>query len=374
MPSLTKRIQNHGVAFLGEFVGTFLFLFFAFAGAQTANQPSTQTANVTGPDLTQLLYISLIFGFSLAINVWVFFRISGGLFNPAVTLALCITGVVPIVRSVVVFIAQIVAGIAAAAAVKGLIPGNDVLFVVHLTSGTTVTQGLFLEMFFTVELVFTILMLAAELPLTCPPHQKTKATFIAPIGIGLALFVAELVGVFWTGGSVNPARAFGPAVIARSFDSYHWLYWIGPFLGSLLAAGFYRLMKALNYEDVNGDQDKSAGEEAEEKRKKRHHSHGHDRQRRGSMRREGVDMEMGHRPRSQRRSGEDRPISSSNGTAGNGHIGPVKTAYRITGWLGSELATPPSSTSPIEEEHLVASVFLSTTLAKETLPFNAPRA
>ncbi|RDW82585.1 aquaporin [Coleophoma cylindrospora] len=324
MPSLTKRIQNHGVAFLGEFVGTFLFLFFAFAGTQTANQPSTQTANVTGPDLTQLLYISLIFGFSLAINVWVFFRISGGLFNPAVTLALCITGVVPIVRSVAVFIAQIIAGIAAAAAVKGLIPGNDVLFVVHLTSGTTVTQGLFLEMFFTVELVFTVLMLAAE---------KTKATFIAPIGIGLALFVAELVGVFWTGGTVNPARAFGPAVIAGSFDRYHWLYWIGPFLGSLLAAGFYGLMKTLDYEDVNGDQDKTAGEEAEEKRKKRYHNHGHDRQRRGSMRREGADMEMGNRPRSQRRSGEDRPISSSNGAAGNGHNGPVKTAYtsRIKG-------------------------------------------
>jgi aquaporin related protein len=77
-------IKNHFVAALGEFVGTFLFLFFAFGGTQTANQStSTSTAN-QGPNLEQLLYISLIFGFSLAINVWIFFRVSGGLFNPAV--------------------------------------------------------------------------------------------------------------------------------------------------------------------------------------------------------------------------------------------------------------------------------------------------
>lgn len=82
--STGRKVKNHFVAFIGEFTGTFLFLFFAFAGTQTANQASSQTDGVTGPDLIQLLYISLIFGFSLAINVWVFFRISGGLFNPAV--------------------------------------------------------------------------------------------------------------------------------------------------------------------------------------------------------------------------------------------------------------------------------------------------
>jgi len=59
-------------------------------------------------------------------------------------------------------VAQIVAGIAASAAVKSLIPGKEVLFAVQLSAGTTVTQGFFLEMLFTVELVFTILMLAAE--------------------------------------------------------------------------------------------------------------------------------------------------------------------------------------------------------------------
>jgi len=56
-------------------------------------------------------------------------------------------------------------------------------------------------------------------------NKKTKATFIAPVGIGLALFVAELFGAYWTGGALNPARAFGPNVIMRNFPSYHWIYW-----------------------------------------------------------------------------------------------------------------------------------------------------
>jgi len=69
-----------------------MFLWLAFAGTQTANIPSGDSASnstsggATGFNATILLYISLVFGFSLMVNVWVFFRISGGLFNPAVDL------------------------------------------------------------------------------------------------------------------------------------------------------------------------------------------------------------------------------------------------------------------------------------------------
>ena len=71
------------VSMLGEFVGTYLFLFFAFAGTQVANTTPGKAGD--GPNTSTLLYISLAFGFSLAVNVWIFFRISGGLFNPAVS-------------------------------------------------------------------------------------------------------------------------------------------------------------------------------------------------------------------------------------------------------------------------------------------------
>ena len=101
-------------------------------------------------------------------------------------------------------------------------------------------------MFLTAQLVFTIFMLAAE---------KHKGTFIAPIGIGLSLFIAELMGVYYTGGSLNPARSFGPCVVLGAFNSYHWIYWVGPILGAMLASSFYMFIKALEYETVNPDQD-----------------------------------------------------------------------------------------------------------------------
>jgi aquaporin rerated protein, other eukaryote len=84
--AFSKNIKNHLVASLGEVIGTFLFLFFAFGGPQIANL-TTQGSTSTGPNLAALTYISLVFGFSLAINVWVLFRVSGGLFNPAVSLS-----------------------------------------------------------------------------------------------------------------------------------------------------------------------------------------------------------------------------------------------------------------------------------------------
>lgn len=77
--SVIASTQAHLVAMSGEFVGTILFLFFAFAGTQIAN-----TVPDSEPVLTKLLFISLSFGFSLATTAWAFYRISGGLFNPAV--------------------------------------------------------------------------------------------------------------------------------------------------------------------------------------------------------------------------------------------------------------------------------------------------
>lgn len=93
-----------------------------------------------------------------------------------------ITGTLPPIRGLLLFPAQMLGGMVAAGLVSCMFPG-PLAVQTKLTQGTSITQGLFIEMFATAELVFTILMLAAE---------KSKATFIAPVGIGLALFVAEL--------------------------------------------------------------------------------------------------------------------------------------------------------------------------------------
>lgn len=83
VPDTTK---NNIVAMIGEFVGTFLFLFFAFAGTQIANTPAPEPGSP--PSATAIIFISLAFGVSLTANVWAFYRITGGLFNPCVSLQL----------------------------------------------------------------------------------------------------------------------------------------------------------------------------------------------------------------------------------------------------------------------------------------------
>ncbi|RYP87424.1 hypothetical protein DL769_000520 [Monosporascus sp. CRB-8-3] len=234
---------------LSEFAGTFMFLLFAFGGTNTVNSaPLEGRSENLAANPSKLVFICLCFGMSLAVNAWTFFRISGGLFNPAVSIGMMAVGArneVTYVRGILIIIAQILGAIAASAVVYGLQPdGFNVL--TRLGGSTTVVQGLFMEMFLTMQLVFTIFMLAAE---------KHRGTFIAPIGIGLSLFIAELMGVYYTGGSLNPARSFGPCVVTGKFDHYHWIYWVGPILGALVASGFYVLIKTLEYETVNPEQD-----------------------------------------------------------------------------------------------------------------------
>ena len=115
-----------------------------------------------------------------------------------------IVGAVPYIRGRLVIVSQILGGIAASGIVSCLLPG-PLNVKTELGGGTSVFQGLFIEMFLTAQLVFTIFMLAAE---------KHRATFIAPVGIGLSLFIAELLV------SITPAALsirHAPSVPVSSF-------------------------------------------------------------------------------------------------------------------------------------------------------------
>jgi aquaporin related protein len=83
MLQLPQNSRNNLTAVVGEFVGTFLFLFWSFAGTQISNTPKPPDGS--NPNPSALLYASLAFGFSLTVNVWAFYRITGGLFNPSVS-------------------------------------------------------------------------------------------------------------------------------------------------------------------------------------------------------------------------------------------------------------------------------------------------
>ncbi|EQB53172.1 MIP family channel protein [Colletotrichum gloeosporioides Cg-14] len=249
MLSIADTTRNKIVSGLGEFCGTFLFLFFSFAGTQVANVVAA--ASASEDTLTVILFVALSFGVSLTANVWAFYRVSGGLFNPVVTLALVVCGGLPVLRGLLILPVQIIAGICAAGIASAMFPGPLVVDTL-LGNGTNTAQGFFIELILTAQLVFVILMLAVE---------KHRSTFLAPVGIGVSFFLSELVGVYFTGASLNPARSFGPAVVNRQFPGYFWIYVFGPTFGSLLACLLYAVLRWLRYYEVNPDQDADGQDE-----------------------------------------------------------------------------------------------------------------
>jgi aquaporin related protein len=149
-----------------------------------------------------------------------------------VTTALFLTGKITWHRAIQTIISQLLAGMAAAGFVSGLLPG-PLIIATTLDPSISIARGLFLETFVTAQLILTILML--------------KGGSAKPMYIGFSLFIAEICSVYFTGGSLNPARSFGPAVCV-GFTSYHWIYWVGPLLGALLASGAYALVKWVRQE------------------------------------------------------------------------------------------------------------------------------
>lgn len=187
---------------------------------------------------------------------------------------MCLAGTLDWARAAFLVPAQLIASMCAGGLASAMFPGNISAANSLLSSDTSIAQGLFIEMFFTAFLVFVVLMLAVE---------RSRYTFIAPVGIGLALFVVMLagktttltyrdrkqhqhlpdyiadmsscLGTSYTGASLNPARSFGCAVATPHFPGYEWIYWLGPFMGAVVAAGFYKFVKWSHYEEVNPQRD-----------------------------------------------------------------------------------------------------------------------
>ncbi|KAJ4336211.1 Aquaporin-1 [Ascochyta clinopodiicola] len=238
---LPLPIRNRAIAMLSEFVGTFFFMFIGLAGNSVVVNDAAVAQQWAGGELganpSKLLFTAMVWGMSVIVNAWAFFRISGGLFNPSVTMAMIIIRAVPPIDGLCDMVAQLVASILASAICFALLPAGA-LATTELGSQTTITQGLFIETLLTAQLVIAVFMLAAE---------KHKATYIAPVGIGL--------GAAYTGASLNPARSFAVNVVNGRFQGYHWIYWVGPSLGALLATGFYLLIRKLEYWTVDSGAD-----------------------------------------------------------------------------------------------------------------------
>jgi len=141
-------------------------------------------------------------------------------------------------RSLLLLIAQLSGSIAASALTLGVF-GTLSPVRTEPADGVSIPRGLFIEAILTAQLVLVILLFARE---------KQKVTMTTPIIIGLTLLASELVAIFWTGGSLNPARSFGPNVVSWTWASTHWIYWAGPLLGSVIAVILLRVLQALTFE------------------------------------------------------------------------------------------------------------------------------
>ena len=213
---------------VAEFLGTFALIFFG-AGAICTNQ---WTGGAVG-----LLGIAFAHAMALAVMISALGHVSGAHFNPAVTVALLSAGKIEGGKAMAYVAAQLLGAVGAALLLTYVFPA-EVWRAVDLGTPAlhaelTVTEGIILEAVLTFFLVLTVFGTAVD--------PKGSWNAIAGFGIGSVLLFDILMGGPLTGAAMNPARAFGPALVARVWDDQV-VYWIGPLIGAL-AAGM--LSKAL---------------------------------------------------------------------------------------------------------------------------------
>jgi MIP family channel proteins len=159
-------------------------------------------------------------------------HISGGQFNPAVTVALLVTRKMTPHDALFYILTQLLGAVAAAGVLQLLFGG-------YVTAmGTPVPSGPLLHMPMKVMVLEVILTFALVFVVFGTAVDKRGPNVIAGLLIGLTVTLDILVGGPYTGASMNPARSFGPALIGRVWDD-HWVYWVGPIVGGVLAGLIY---------------------------------------------------------------------------------------------------------------------------------------
>ncbi|XP_060589490.1 aquaporin-like [Ruditapes philippinarum] len=215
-------------AVAAEFFGT-LFLVLFGCGAIDNN-----AAAVSGQG--SVVQIALTFGLVYGSMVWCFNHVSGGHFNPAVSVAAVVCRRASVVRGLFFILAQLVGAISGAGILRGL-TGADAA-----TMGVTKVSDLLMEaQAFGIELLITFVLVFTVLAST--DDKRNDLSGSAPLTIALAVVAGHLFAFRYTMASMNPARTFGPAVVQNIWVN-HWVYWVGPIIGGLVAALVYEYVFA----------------------------------------------------------------------------------------------------------------------------------
>ncbi|KAM4031410.1 aquaporin-8-like [Anomaloglossus baeobatrachus] len=193
---------------------------------------------LVNPTGAGLLLPALAHGLALGVIISVLGNISGGHFNPAVTLGVVISGGLTPILLVPYWVCQLSGGMLGALLAKGLADESSFLnrtgAVCMLNSETSLGKAVGVEIVFSFFLVFTVVMGAVG---------ERSRTPLAPYSIAFTVITGILAGGSISGSCLNPSRALGPAVVAGYWD-YHWVYWVGPASGAVIVSLIYRLLLA----------------------------------------------------------------------------------------------------------------------------------
>ena len=216
--------QKTWQAVFAELIATMLFVFVGAGSVVVIGGVA---------DSGGLVAVALAHGLAIAVLVAAIGRISGGHINPAVTFGAVITGRMKLSTGVLYVVAQLAGAVIGAllleAALVGAIEGNLGAHALNLDALDGKGAGVLVEAVLTFMLVFAVFATAMD------PRGMAS---LAPMAIGFAVLVDHMVGVPLTGASMNPARTFGPALVAGAWSD-HWVYWLGPLIGGGLAAFVY---------------------------------------------------------------------------------------------------------------------------------------
>ncbi|KAE9550508.1 hypothetical protein FO519_006282 [Halicephalobus sp. NKZ332] len=252
MPALSEDLDNRPYKIwnkcLAEFVGTCVFVYVG-------------TMNGTVGSSSGLIGAALAHGFTIFAMVATFGHISGGHFNPAVSLGITLSGKMSPIHLPFYVVSQLLGGCVGAlicrlcSTKEMYTQGIGGATLMNASDAYDWNQGLITEIMLTAILVTVILHTAVD----------TSTNVLAPLAIGLTLSLDICAGGIGTGASMNPARSLGPNIMASAFVSfserqalhlsysssssiwtYHWIYWVGPFVGAAIAAFLYRVFFGRN--------------------------------------------------------------------------------------------------------------------------------
>jgi aquaporin TIP len=216
---LERDYLRRGVA---EFIGTFALIFVA-AGAAGYSRSLTDFALANG-----LVIAVFVSGFAF---------ISGGFFNPAVTLGFLVTKRIAPLLAVWYWIVQFAGAASAALLLKWVLPGA-IQNPTHL-GGPSLGQSISPGVGVVVEAVLTFFLVWIVFATAVDPRGTFKQ--VAGLAIGFTIAFDVMMGAGFTGAAMNPARAFGPQLVGNHWTHF-WVWYVGPLAGGVIAAALYELL------------------------------------------------------------------------------------------------------------------------------------